>query len=68
MADDTTRESQDKLSQLRSEHRELDAKLSALEACIPADQLQINRIKKRKLSIKDMIARIEDGSLPDIIA
>lgn len=68
MAEDTTRATQDKLNQLRSEHRELDAKINALESCSPADQLQINRLKKRKLSLKDMIAQIEDGSLPDIIA
>jgi len=68
MEDDAGGEKAGKLSRLRSEHRELDAKINALEAAIPVDQLQINRLKKRKLTLKDMIASIEDGSVPDIIA
>lgn len=68
MGNDTNQTKAEKLNLLRSEHRELDAKINALAASTPVDQLQIIRLKKRKLSLRDMIARIEDGSLPDIIA
>lgn len=61
-----------RLETLRSEHRDLDAAIAALtEAGLQngfADQLQIARLKKRKLRLKDQIAIIEDTLLPDIIA
>lgn len=61
-----------KLALLRSEHRDLDAAIGALtEAGAErgfTDQLQIARLKKRKLRLKDQIAMIEDELLPDIIA
>jgi hypothetical protein len=56
------------LSQLKQEHRDLDAAILALEQAVRADQLQIKRLKKKKLSLKDEIARVEDELLPDIIA
>jgi hypothetical protein len=56
------------LSQLKQEHRDLDAAILALEHAVLADQLQIKRLKKKKLSLKDEIARVEDELLPDIIA
>jgi len=56
-----------KLAGLVSEHRDLDA-LIAHVADSAEDQLQIQRLKKRKLAIKDMIARLESLLLPDIIA
>jgi hypothetical protein len=58
------------LEQLRAriEHRDLDAAISAFESLQPTDQLKISRLKKRKLQLKDEIARIEDRLLPDIIA
>ncbi len=56
-----------KLASLVSEHRDLDA-LIAHVAEGAEDQLQIQRLKKRKLAIKDMIARLESLLLPDIIA
>ena len=56
-----------KLAVLVSEHRDLDA-LIAHVAEAAEDQLQIQRLKKRKLAIKDMIARLESLLLPDIIA
>ncbi|MFV2092655.1 MAG: YdcH family protein [Hyphomicrobiales bacterium] len=68
MGDDTNQAKAEKLSLLRNEHRQLDAKINALAASTPVDQLQIIRLKKRKLTLRDMIAHIEDGSLPDIIA
>jgi hypothetical protein len=57
-----------RLEQLRIEHRDLDAAISAFESLQPMDQLKISRLKKRKLQLKDEIARIEDRLLPDIIA
>ena len=57
-----------KLAQLRQEHRDLDEAIIALEASTERDQLRLTRLKKRKLSLKDEIARIEDQLLPDIIA
>ena len=61
-----------KLELLRTEHRDLDAAIAALteagERTGSADQLQIARLKKRKLRLKDQIAIIEDELTPDIIA
>jgi len=57
-----------RLATLRIEHRDLDAAIDALRAAGAADQLQIARLKKRKLKLRDQIAAIEDELLPDIIA
>ena len=57
-----------RLEVLRSEHRDLDAAIQALSEAGSTDQLQIARLKKRKLLLKDQIAAIEDTLLPDIIA
>ncbi|MEO0464663.1 MAG: DUF465 domain-containing protein [Pseudomonadota bacterium] len=57
-----------RLEVLRSEHRDLDAAIDALTEAGSTDQLQIARLKKRKLLLKDQIAVIEDALLPDIIA
>ncbi|MDX1704744.1 MAG: DUF465 domain-containing protein [Altererythrobacter ishigakiensis] len=57
-----------RLELLRSEHRDLDAAITALTETGSQDQLQIARLKKRKLRLKDQIATIEDTLLPDIIA
>jgi len=53
---------------LRVEHRDLDAATEALRAGTSPDQLQIARMKKRKLVLKDGIAQLEDLLIPDIIA
>lgn len=57
-----------KLELLRTEHRDLDAAIAALIEAGASDQLQIARLKKRKLQLKDQIALIQDSLLPDIIA
>jgi hypothetical protein len=57
-----------KLAQLKQEHRDLDNAILALEDSAERDQLRLTRLKKKKLSLKDEIARIEDQLLPDIIA
>jgi len=57
-----------KLEMLRSEHRDLDDVIGHLSETRPYDQLQLQRLKKRKLLLKDEILRLEDELLPDIIA
>jgi hypothetical protein len=64
----TEEEMRKRLEALKVEHRDLDAAIDALEAAGSSDQLQIARLKKRKLLLKDQIARIEDYLIPDIIA
>ena len=57
-----------RLEELRREHRELDARIESLHADHLSDQLTLKRLKKRKLWLKDQIARVEDQLYPDIIA
>jgi hypothetical protein len=56
------------LARLREEHRDLDSAIDALERSVAGDQLQIQRLKKRKLTLRDRISYIEDVLTPDIIA
>jgi hypothetical protein len=56
------------LERLREEHRDLDAAIEALRSAGQADQLQLQRLKKRKLLLRDKLARLEDQVTPDIIA
>jgi hypothetical protein len=56
------------LAMLRTEHRDLDAAIAALTEAGSGDQLQIARLKKRKLRLRDQIAIFEDYLTPDIIA
>jgi len=58
----------EQLAKLRIEHRELDIEIVALEVQSRPDQLQITRLKKRKLALRDQIMVLEDKLLPDIIA
>jgi hypothetical protein len=57
-----------RLVRLRMEHRDLDAAIEALRELPTADQLQLARLKKRKLRLRDEIAMLEDQLIPDIIA
>ena len=57
-----------RLAIMRLEHRDLDAAITALAAMPQPDQIQIARLKKRKLRLKDEIAQLQDALLPDIIA
>lgn len=56
------------LAALRAEHRRLDALIEQLRADPEADQLEIARLKKRKLRLRDEIAVLADRCIPDIIA
>ena len=57
-----------RLSILREEHQDLDATVQALEERPQPDMLQVARLKKKKLALKDKIGRLEDMLMPDIIA
>ncbi len=56
------------LERLRQEHRDLDTAIAALDSVMGADILQLQRLKKRKLQLKDRIGHLEDQLFPDIIA
>jgi hypothetical protein len=56
------------LEVFRQEHRDLDDAIQALQATGTFDQITLQRLKKKKLQLKDKIAQIEDRLLPDIIA
>ncbi|WAT19200.1 DUF465 domain-containing protein [Aurantiacibacter sp. MUD11] len=64
----TEDEMRKRLAALQVEHRDLDIAIGALIATDGPDQLQVARLKKRKLRLKDQIAQIEDYLTPDIIA
>ena len=53
------------LTELRQEHRDLDGAIARLQADIAADELAVKRLKKRKLWLKDCIARLESALIPD---
>jgi hypothetical protein len=57
-----------RLGELRQEHRDLDSAIDALLFAPASDQLQVARLKKRKLRLKDEISTLEDQLIPDIIA
>ncbi len=56
------------LHELRSEHRDLDTVIARLSEQTPTDQLHVQRLKKRKLLLKDEVARLESRLIPDSIA
>jgi hypothetical protein len=58
----------EKLRALRIEHRDLDQIISRLALDIHVDEVQMRRLKKRKLLLKDQIARLESQSIPDLNA
>jgi hypothetical protein len=62
------KELRDELARLMQEHRDLDAAIEALQTSPGQDILQLQRLKKRKLQLKDRISFIEDEITPDIIA
>ena len=66
--DDPTGTFDEQLEALRLEHRELDQRIADLTREAGGDQLEIARLKKRKLMLKDRIQRILDARIPDIIA
>ena len=68
MTEEDERELRLQLARLQQEHRDLDAAISALQHSPGSDLLQVQRLKKRKLQLRDRISHIEDQLTPDIIA
>ena len=68
MTNEEERELRAQLARLLQEHRDLDAAIAALQDSPGADVLQVQRLKKRKLYLRDRINAIEDQLTPDIIA
>lgn len=68
MPDDTMEEIRRKLAELVTEHRDLDDVIARMSCDLHMDQLLLQRLKKRKLALKDQIARLENNLIPDIIA
>jgi hypothetical protein len=68
LSDEEIAELEAELGRLREEHRDLDMAIEMLEHMVTGDQLQIQRLKKRKLALKDRISYLEDQITPDIIA
>ncbi|MEE4376613.1 MAG: YdcH family protein [Candidatus Competibacteraceae bacterium] len=66
--EDTLEAYQTRLGELRTEHRDLDDVITRLTQDAYVDQLQLRRLKKRKLWLKDMIARLESKLIPDLDA
>jgi hypothetical protein len=63
-----TEELHRKLAELTQEHRELDEAIAQVTQELPYDQLKASRLKKRKLLLKDMIARLNSQLIPDLNA
>ena len=68
MTKEEERELREQLARLLQEHRDLDAAIAALQTTPGSDVLQIQRLKKRKLQLRDRITFVEDQLTPDIIA
>ena len=67
-SEDDLRTLKAEIDRLREEHRDIDAAIQALTQLGGTDQLQVQRFKKRKLSLRDRITFLEDQVTPDIIA
>lgn len=68
MTDEDERELETELARLQQEHRDLDAAIDALHQSPAPDLLRLQRLKKRKLQLRDRIQQVESSLYPDIIA
>jgi hypothetical protein len=68
IANDAVADPAGELTRLREEHRDLDEAIEALKVSVAVDQLQLQRLKKRKHVLRDRITHLEDQITPDIIA
>jgi hypothetical protein len=68
MSKEEERDLREQLARLQQEHRDLDAAIVALQTAPGSDVIQVQRLKKRKLVLRDAIRRIDDQLTPDIIA
>jgi hypothetical protein len=67
-SNDPQRNIQNQIAIMESEHRDLDSVIERLGEVLPFDQLKLQRLKKRKLVLKDEMTRLRSRILPDIIA
>ncbi len=67
-SNDRQRNIQNQIVMMESEHRDLDSVIERLGEVLPFDQLKLQRLKKRKLVLKDEMAKLRSQILPDIIA
>ena len=67
-SNDLQRNIQNQITMMESEHRDLDSVIERLGEVLPFDQLKLQRLKKRKLVLKDEMAKLRSRILPDIIA
>jgi len=65
---DDIKEQKRRLAEFRTEHGDLDDVIARISAEVPFDQIRLQRLKKRKLALKDQIISLENQMLPDIIA
>ncbi len=68
LTEEETAAVQAEIETLQEEHRDLDAAIEALQTLAAQDQLQVQRLKKRKLMLRDRLSQLEDLLTPDIIA
>jgi len=68
VSDDDTTKTRAAIERLKEEHRDLDAAIDALHRAGDSDRLQLQRLKKRKLALRDQLAALHDSLTPDIIA
>lgn len=68
MTDETSDQNRRRLAELKTEHRDLDDVIARMVGDPQIDQLMMQRMKKRKLALKDLIAKYENDLVPDIIA
>jgi hypothetical protein len=68
MSEEERQAIRDQIERLREEHRDLDSAIEALTLSGAADRLQLQRLKKRKLALRDRMQQLEDELTPDIIA
>jgi hypothetical protein len=67
-SNDLQRNIQNQITMMESEHRDLDSVIEQLGEVLPFDQIKLQRLKKRKLFLKDEMAKLRSRILPDIIA
>jgi hypothetical protein len=67
-SNDLQRKIQNQIAMMESEHQDLDSVIEQLGEVLPFDQLKLQRLKKRKLFLKDEMAKLRSQILPDIIA
>lgn len=66
--DEQHQELRNRLFEIRQQHRDLDAAIAALSEAPSRNDLQLKRLKRRKLLLKDLITRLEDELIPDLDA